>query len=78
MPESQNSHECRQQHGVGWPREKPNTGDGDDADQPPKRRCIGSDRFLQRIQGSEYTSTERSLILQYTPEIGNKTCCDEV
>ena len=33
--------------------------DGDDADRRGNRTCIGSDRFLQRIQGSEYLSGGR-------------------
>ena len=51
--------ECGQQHGVRCHGRNPDTGDGDDADRRGNRTCIGSDRFLQRIQGSEYLSGGR-------------------
>ena len=44
--------EYGQQHGVRCHGRNPDTGDGDDADRRGNRTCIGSDRFLQRIQGS--------------------------
>ena len=51
--------ECGQQHGVRCHGRNPDTGDGDDADRRGNRTCIGSDRFLLRIQGSEYLSGGR-------------------